>query len=415
MPYEVKEKEGKTCVLKKTTGEEMHCYPGTGPDAHDKANKYMAALHFATMKEEEVNASITLESVGPVLVAVGATNRPALPLPPISVIEKEGESPTVRVPFLRTGIFRYKGGDLIITKQYLKKMMDNNTAGHNHHGVSLDLRHKPELGALVWFDQQHGGKIAAEEDLGYGPMLVGYGKPTTPAALELLKSTAYAYASAEYEPEYEGSLKQRLSTDDMKYVSIEQLAQEGIMPEKKDSIVLSAEQAAEYEATKTSVVTLEAKVKELQAALDATRDPKDLLPEPARVQLEAAEKRIVELERQSLRFEVDATVAQAKTYRDQAGNAHSPVMLETCRLLLLGEPLAQGDKTIKLESGGIADVVKYFRQGIRVLLETVPGQVPMTPKTEPEGDNPLKDNGNKQFTEEELAGFWTGALFGGKA
>lgn len=402
MPYKIVKRGEKRCVVKADGPEEtMHCYDGA--DAEEKCKKYVKALYFAENKQAEADESVMLEKSGPVIIGIAATNRPHLPLPPISVIQ-EGEQEVVRVPFLRAGIYRHPTGDLVFTDKVFSKMLQNHEAGVNHHGVSLDLRHKPELGALAWFDTSRGGRIVQEEDAKFGKLLVAYGRPTTVEAASLLKSAAYVYASVEFSPNYEGVMKQALSADDLVEFTLEQIIEEEgkEMPKKTDEGVLLSEE--EVAANAAKLAELEAKIAELQAKLAEFSKPVEPeVPDAVKEQLEKSEARIRELERQSLAYEVEATISKAMNYRDANGNAHSPVLLSTAKALLLGDSIAE---TVKLEGNTTGDVVTYFRKGIKLLLETLPGQVPMQGNTEPE-DKKLEAGGTGKFTEQDFKDFWT--------
>ncbi|NJO31679.1 MAG: hypothetical protein HC874_32105 [Richelia sp. SL_2_1] len=101
--------------------------------------------------------NIMLESDGPVIVGVAATNIPHLSLPPMSVVDFGGET-KIRVPFLRSGIFRHPNGKLVFNDQVFDKMLENHKAGKSWYGVSLNEKHKPGA-ALAWFDDVRGGTI----------------------------------------------------------------------------------------------------------------------------------------------------------------------------------------------------------------------------------------------------------------
>lgn len=157
---------------------------------------------------------IMLEGIGPVILGVAATNRPHLPLPPMGVVKIDGQS-YIRVPFLRKGVFKHPTGNLIFNDKIFERMMDNHYQGQSHYGVSLDIRHKPELGSLAWFDEDKGGFIREEHDPKFGDLLVGYGLPTSEQAVDIIKNKQYAYASVEFSPNYSSNMIQTLSYDDL--------------------------------------------------------------------------------------------------------------------------------------------------------------------------------------------------------
>lgn len=175
---------------------------------------------------EQFLENITLENGGPVILGIAATNRPHLPLPPMSVVEKDGEK-FVRVPFLRKGVFRHPRGNLIFNDAVMDKMLDNYQNKRSHYGVSLDLRHDPKLGAWAWFDR-NGGHITSENDPEFGRLLVAYGKPTSEKALDMVRSGMYQYASIEFDPNRKDTLMEKLSADDLVEISLEDITQQTI-------------------------------------------------------------------------------------------------------------------------------------------------------------------------------------------
>ena len=415
MPWKIAKKGSQHCVHKEnpdgSLGKEMHCY-----DNRSEALDYMKAL-YVHAGDEAMEAQV-MNGDGPAIFGVALTNRPVLPLPDVSLVEQDGEQ-VMRVPFLKTGVFKdSRYGVFIITPTVIDKMLENAEAGRPHHGISLDLHHDPEWsGALAWFDKAHGGKLVKEKGDKGSTLLVGYGKPTSQRAADVVKDKRYVYASAEFHWNHEGVEVLTLSKD-LKELDMSDIQ----IPE--GAVLLSKDEAVEWNTLKTDLEKVKAELEKVQAErvelerqnaalmVAAKEPPIPDLPEAARVQLEQANARIVELEKKALYSQAEATIERAKSYRDSEGRAHSPVLLETTKKLLLGQPVETKDGAIKLESGSVKDVAGYFRDTLIWLLENLPGQVPMQTTTEPEDKKLLsRDADNKKHTPEDMKQFWTNTLF----
>ncbi|OGC94078.1 MAG: hypothetical protein A2W25_11895 [candidate division Zixibacteria bacterium RBG_16_53_22] len=364
------------------------------------------AICQASMKAEQEIEAVMLEGVGPVILGIAATNRPHLPLPPMSIVEltppTTGGASTpgttkryARVPFLRQGIYSHpQHGNLVFNDQTMRRMLDNHRAKVNHHGVSLDVRHKPELGALAWFNDA--GWIQEEDDPEYGKLLVGYGPVERPETEEIIGKGVYKYASVEFHPNYESNIVDKLSADDLRAVNLEELLQEVNMefPVKNEdgTVLLSADQFTEYEALKVKVTDLEAKIK----------PPEPELPEHVRVLLERQDQEMKALKRGMLASRVEAAVVKAKAYRDANGCGHAPVLLEWATNVMQGRPVGEGEAVIKLEGNSDGAFVEYVNRAVARLLETLPGQMPMGNRTEWD-DVRLE---TPEMTKEDFKSFW---------
>lgn len=409
MPYEMRKQKGKFCVFNKETGENKGCSM-TEKEAIAHMKKMYMVEHMEDMTTK------MLESNGPVIVGIAATNIPHLPLPPMSVVEVNGEK-RVRVPFLKTGVFKHPNGKLIFNDTIFDKMLDNHKEKKSWYGVSLNEKHKPGA-ALAWFDEERGGYIQKEDDPQYGKLLVGYGKPTSDKVLEMIKNQEYVFASVEFNPNHQSNLIAKLSSDDIDEISEEILLEEI----KMDEVTISQE---EYDALKSKAEKAE-KVAELEQALADANDKVKKLEEAAKPvvenkeysedakilleQLEDNKKEIARLKRNALESQVVSIIARAEAHRDANGYAHSPVLLEIAKAAMLGEPVKiTEDNIVKLESGEPADVADYFRKVFIHLLDVTPGQVRFESQTEPDNDKPALTRG-EAYTQDDYKSFWAEKL-----
>lgn len=301
------------------------------------------------IKEAEMIDLISLEGVGPTILGAAVTNRPFIKgLPPIS-IRDDG---MMIVPLLRHGTYKHKtAGRLEFNDQVFKKMIenfDNDVLGNE---VSIDNRHKPELGANGWFK-----KVFIDKD----GFLCAEAEPTPPGK-EAIENKQYRYASIEFHRDWE-SPELRFSGENL----VEITETEEDMPED----VVTLEQLQEVEQARL----------ELQQQLEKSTE--------RIVRLEEAHgQTVVRLESQLLREKVTSILAQAEVYRGEDGKGHPKALIDWARGTLLLEDIGEGEDVIKLEDSGKASkVLAYFRKAIKVLLETLPGTVPFETETSTERD-----------------------------
>jgi hypothetical protein len=127
------------------------------------------------------------------------------------------------------------------------------------------------------------------------------------------------------------------------------------------------------------------------------------------LKLEAANQRILALEKQGAEDRVKAVIAEARTYTDSNGMGHSAVLLNLVHDLMLGNPLE--NETIKLEDmTNPAAIANYFRSGLAHLLKTIPGQVKVKSETVPEQTRTLEAGTNGSLFEtgkKDASSFWS--------
>lgn len=424
MPWTIKKQtidgQAKHCVVDKD-GKTVKCH-----STPQEADKHRKAL-YANMPEEEKSKitqkyeAVMLEGVGPALLAVAATNKPHLRQRDggqISLI-KEGDKELVRVPIARKGIYSHPTfGKLVFNDATFGRMVSNYNNRVTDYPFHLDLRHKDTEGALALLDIDDGGSLKVE-----GDWLVAYGPPTDDDARKLLGNKRYRYASAEFHPNYESNLVERLSMDDLKTISVEDLEPETSFfisltnylnrKEKSPNMEILSDgavklTAVEFGDMEKRLNEATARIKELETKQAPATPPTQLenVPEAVKLQLEEMNKIIATQKREMLRGTVALALAKAEGYRDGDGRGHSTHLIDTIRKLMLGESLGENG-SIKLENEAKPeDVAEYFRRGLIHLLETVPGQVPMQSKTVGDNNQPpatgVPANGALKYTEEEL-------------
>lgn len=403
MPWEVKQEGMKYCVFKSDTGAKLRCYPN-----RTQAEEYIAALYANTDEKMETLSNVMLEEGGPVITGVAVTNIPHLPLPPMSVVEKDGQK-LIRVPFLRKGIFRHPNGNLIFNDNVFDKMLENHRSKRSHYGVSLNLRHDPKFGALAWFDDERGGTVVKENDPEFGDLLVGYGKPTTDKALELVENKQYVFASVEFNPKHKSNLIQKLSADDLEEINKDELV-DALEDIAMDEVTISLEEYDALKAKAETVEELQAKVAEAEQKIKTLEtvvvDEDEQMSEKTKLMLEEQRKEIQRLKAKALQQDVDLVISKAENYRDSNGRGHSPVLLEIVRDAMLGKAIqVKEDETIKLESNTGSDVAEYLRKVLVHVLNTIPGQVQFETKTEGNDEISVFEE-MPSFTNDELKAFW---------
>lgn len=408
MPWKIEKQGRKFCVVKETDGSTVACHT-----TKKKANAQIAALN-SNVEETFESSSIMLEedrdSVGPVLSGIAVTNHPALPLPAITIENIDGKD-YLRVPFLKQGVFsdpRY--GRLVFNNKVFDTIISNHEDGKNHYGVSLNERHIRGK-ALAWFTSDKGGYIQ-KEDTKYGKLLVAYGKPTSEENLELIKSGEYRYASAEINPRHKPTMIKQfsISTEDLEEVEKDYLLEEvdmdkvTITQDQYDKIVVLEQNIVEKD---NQIKTLNDKIVELEEDMkeDVTLD----LPEDVRILLEEQQNEINRLKRVALEADVDKTITNASTYRDETGKGHSALFLNTARAFLLGQDIkVDGEVIVQLEGQSAVDVAKYSKKFIEYLLSSLPGQVKFESENTEEIDNPTPENDNsEQVLLEEGKSLWS--------
>jgi hypothetical protein len=442
MPWDIKRRNGKFCVIKRSDGKTEKCH-----STEQKAKDHMAALYASEAKLED-GKFIAYEGVGPTLIGAAVTAQPHLRQrgKEIRVLEEEGQDPVVEIPLMRKGIFSHPWvGKMVFDDDFFNAIIKNHQDRVTDYPPILNFRHSDRQGALAFIDPDDGGRLEIRDN-----WLYALGPPTDKAAIELIKGRKWRYSSPEFHPDYKSNLLRKLSEDAGQVPRM--ITLEGVteviygkkevknMPktitfgdvtvsleENEDKYILDAKGLAALESTSAGLVEtiakmakaeenatkLEAKIAKLEKK-DETVNLEDMpenirlifeqqtaeLEKQKKVQLELV-KQNEAMARQRLIEQVALTMEKARKARDGKYGYTKP-FLDTAQAAMLLETIGDGDKTIKLEdSKNIDGVVNYFRNAIRVMLESGLERAAFEGGTEPDEVRLEHRNGDGP-TQEEL-------------
>jgi len=315
---------------------------------------------------------VSLEGVGPTVLGAAATNRPHIKgLPPISIVEEDGKEKLL-VPLLRQGHYKHSSGLLEFNDTVFANMVGNYKEGVVGNDISLDNRHKPELGALGWFEDLYvddNGILTAK----VGPTSVG---------LDTIKDKRYRYASIEFHRDWE-SPEVKFTSESIEY--LEDFSKEDIVMD--DEKVTQLEQ--QNQELMSGKVALEQKIASLEAAQAAR------------------EKEIAKLEERVIAERVRGIILEAESYRDENGLAHPKALIDWARKILAFEKFEDGSDVVSLEEGYTSgDVKAYTRKAVVSLLKTLPGTVPLESDESDRLEHRMgDDNPDGEYTNEETQSF----------
>jgi len=257
------------------------------------------------------NKKLKLE--GPTLLGCAVTNRPFIKgLPPIRMI-KVGNEDRLLVPMLKRGKYRHPEGILVFNDDVFDNFIRNfkqNVVGND---ISIDARHRPELGALGWLED-----IYKE-----GDFLYGIARPTK-SGKEVVEGELYKYASVEFHPDWRS-------------------------PEVK----LSMDNIIDLESTLEGLSAIEQTLNE---------------------RVGVYQNEIKRLEEELCRSKIAAVLEKARNYRDESGRSHSPFLLEWAQSVLNMEQIGNSIKLEDVDKNPNA-VFTYLLEAVTYLLENLPGQV----------------------------------------
>jgi len=338
---------------------------------------------------------------GKTILGVAATNRPNVRLRkhPIEFYDKDGVD-YARVPFVVQGKYRYgRTGETLefFDKEY--KQFIKNWEKEVYDGqVGLDIRHRPELGMLVWFEKSKGGWIQEEEAKG-DKLLVGHGPIVSSTAKDAL--LGYSAASIEYHTDYSSnklmstSYSQEivLEVDDGKSI-FENFTEEEAMA---DTIALEVHESKLEEAQST-ITELETQVGELQDKVEALKaqvpEQEPEIPAAVKARLEALEADNLALQEAKREANVRALMVDLKTPKD--GKILPAVVLETVEKVLLESPLGENGE-IKLEGDYDDQALRsYYTKAFLELAQSIDRIVGSEGTTAGEEDRMEKEHGDKE-------------------
>ena len=372
--------------------------------SHEDLKSVAFAICTKSLKLHDAQTQEMQDGGGPALVSAAVTAQPHLRQRgvdmEISIVEENGVK-LARVPLFRKGVYRHPNGTLLFDDGFIDKMIENHEKKVTDYPPILNFRHTEKEGALAFLDVDDGGRLVRE-----GDKLVAYGPLTDDEAEKIIKSRKWRFASAEFYKNYRSNLMQKLSAETLERIELEELLEEKMPKQIKlgetvlnlneddgvfalgDTDVAALEKLSlefgKFTAALEKVETLTARVKELEGQSEPE------LPPEAKIKLEAMQTKLaaIEAERdaekaQRLREQVAMTLEKAKTYRDPNGNAHAAVFLNLAEKGLLAEPFEREGEKFTLEANAdVAAVLSHYRNLIKVMLETCPGALPATGKTE---------------------------------
>jgi hypothetical protein len=343
------------------------------------------AICTASLKKAGKLEEISLEGVGPTILGCAATNRPHIKgLPPIAQIDEDGKAKFV-VPMLRRAKFRHSSGVLDFTGRAFDKMISNykeNVAGID---IALDARHKPDLGALGWFED-----VYEKDGILYAKVV------PTKLGLDFIGEQRYKYASVEFHPNWQDP-ELKMSLDDIEEL-LEIEFEEVTMPDNDEVRTMTEEEYTEF---------VDAR-KALEEQIDSIKNEH---AEEIRSLRESYGEVVTRLEAQAVRQMVSGIMLEAEHYRDDRGMGHPKFLLEWARSVLSFDEI-EGEEPVKLEDR--EDPVRlraYVRKSVVALLKGLPGSVPLSDgETERDKERSVELEGDG-ITDEQLSEY-TSALWG---
>lgn len=157
----------------------------------DAKSQAWAICSAANKKAQDESMNIMFEDggYGPTFIGAAATNRPYIPQLEETKIEKdENGKEWLRVHLANPGFFAHPKGAFVLNRQVLGNMVANFNSKVLGQKSCYDARHKPELGALGWFEElsiDDKGRFRGKVD-------------PTPVGLEQIRSGSFLYSSMEF-------------------------------------------------------------------------------------------------------------------------------------------------------------------------------------------------------------------------
>lgn len=301
------------------------------------------------------------DGFGPTLIGAAATNRPYIPkLKPTKVIG-DGEDQKFLVHLANAGHFNHPvSGAFVLNRAVFSTMAENLRANVIGQDAAYDSRHKPELGALGWFEE-----LMLGDEIGEGKNeFWGKVKPT-PAGIETIASNQFKYSSMEFHRNFK--------RDDV-VLDLEGVTEDFCL------VLEMEEEKPEVDDMPGDTVSLE-EFKEMQDKL-ARLEEADNRAKEAEKQLQEAQERAHKLEAQAIETNVSAVVELAQTKKDENGNSLPRQFIEWVSKFLKFEDFGK-DGTVKLSEDqrpGM-EFMRYATAAVRQLILEMPGSVPAERKT----------------------------------
>jgi len=315
------------------------------------------------------------DGFGPTLIGAAATNRPYIPnLKPTKVVDKDGATQFL-VHLANSGHFNHPvAGPFVLNRAVFSTMKANLDAKVIGQDSAYDSRHKPELGALGWFED-----LMLGDEIGEGKNeFWGLVNPT-PAGLETVGKGTFKYSSMEFHRNYK--------RDDV-VLDLENVTE--------DFCLVLEKEEPEVNDMPGDTVNLE-EFRELQdklAKLESAQATAESEAKQAEERAKQAEERALQLEMQAMNTSIQAVIELSQTKVDQNGNGLPRQLIEWISKFLKLEEFGKDKDVVKLSDEGKPgmEVVQYMVGAVRQLVLEMPGSVPAQRKTHSDKGDPEEDN-----------------------
>lgn len=366
-------------------------------------------------------------------------------------IEMSGDE--VKVPIYRLGIYWHPfapNGQLVFDELATAQMIENYNRSVTDYNVSLNKSHYDDDGSIAFLDKQDGGRLNLEDS-----WLVAYGPPVDDAAIEMVNSKKWRYASGEFSLDYTSNLLYEFSRqhpgqelslgevekppriylkDAVRYQPTAKKIWSASMKKRKIQIgdfVLEVAEGEPIHLTDEHVNTLVAqaqhdaesitqltgRVEELEQENVELRNtaPQDEMagwPEAAKQAVLAMRQQAEEttaLQRQQaeeFRLQNIALVVSNAESRMDNGRQLSPILIQLCQAGMTLSGFADSETSVKLTNSNNLDALQKYHDSIyKLILQRTPGQVPSD-----DGDDddihltsPIENgHGPRNYTSEEF-------------
>lgn len=349
----------------------------SGQTAKDQAYAICQASYNKSVKNA-LEIMLGGDGYGPTLIGAAATNRPYIPnLKPTKVVEEDGAQYFL-VHLANAGHFNHPvSGPFVLNRAVFSTMAENFRAKVIGQDTAYDSRHKPELGALGWFES-----LMLGDEVGEGKNEFWGKVNPTPAGIETVGKGQFKYSSMEFHRNF--------NRDDVV------LDLEGVT--ENFCLVLEDQEEPEVDNMPGDTVNLE-EFKEMQEKLAKLEEAESRAQEAERLAQEAQE-RAHKLEMQAVETTVSAVIELAQTRKDDEGNGLPRQLIEWVSRFLKFENFGEdGVISLSEDSRPSTEFIQYAASAIRWLVLEMPGSVPVDRKTQDDQDKNKSD-------EFDYAGEW---------
>jgi len=344
-----------------------------GQKQEEQAWAICTAAHNKSVK---ASLEAMLESgEGPALLGAAATNRPYIPhLKPTQVVEIDGKKKFL-VHLANSGHFGHPLGAFTLNRAVFLTMQNNLRRKVTGQDAAYDAHHKPDAGALGWFDdlllgdQVKGLVGGAAVNLEFGPKEFWGLVDPTPVGLELIEGGIFKYSSMEFQRNYKRDdvrLDLERATEDFCIV-LESAEDAGKQDNTTGGNMSDNNDAGNDGAGNDGAIKLQ---QQLEAANDKVK-------ELERREQEAAD-RALKLEQMAISDSISGVIKLAQDRRDDEGNGLPKQLIVWVASVLKFEGLGEGDDAIRLseDEHPSFNLQRYLISAVKALILEMPGYVP---------------------------------------